>query len=306
MPNLLSLPNELLLQIIEETFPEGIESFSRCCRTIYNLSGKTLKQHQLHKARYSVLAFTEDLTGGRELSSEPYAISQHSSPVRDPFQFLCDIINDRRIAHYPSKLELRYWRRRKFPKYPANVLGEVIPEVLGSFSEASKSSISSFEFGEGWQEAFEGNRNAMLAGLLPLLPNLKILRIHEGNADTFAMVKSLCRAWPFSTFDTLTELYVVGDSPDLVEILFHLSDCKSLRTLELTWFLFGDFRDCKPYPRFSSSIRNLRFIDCALDIRSLVQVIENSEVLEKFVCQFMYFVTELNEPLIPRQITNAL
>ena len=55
MPTLLSIPNEIKLQIIEDTAPDGIENFALCCKLIYSLAEKTMRQHRADKSTYNNL-----------------------------------------------------------------------------------------------------------------------------------------------------------------------------------------------------------------------------------------------------------
>ena len=55
MANILDLPNEILLQIIEEfkeAVPTDIESLTACCKRIRALGDKLLEIHRTHRRLY--------------------------------------------------------------------------------------------------------------------------------------------------------------------------------------------------------------------------------------------------------------
>ena len=49
MPTFLGLPHEIKLQIIEDTAPGDIENFVLCCRLIYSLAEKPMRQHRVDR-----------------------------------------------------------------------------------------------------------------------------------------------------------------------------------------------------------------------------------------------------------------
>lgn len=53
MPNLMSLPNEILISIIDATGPEDVLSFSTCSKRMYSLASRRLKEHKEKKRLFS-------------------------------------------------------------------------------------------------------------------------------------------------------------------------------------------------------------------------------------------------------------
>ncbi len=53
MSRLISLPDELLLLVIKETCPEGIQDLVLCCKKLYNKSDKILEEHRMYKKKYT-------------------------------------------------------------------------------------------------------------------------------------------------------------------------------------------------------------------------------------------------------------
>ena len=54
-PRLLSLPNEILSEIIRHTVPESIEKISMTCKLLYRISATSIAEHQYLKSQYSYL-----------------------------------------------------------------------------------------------------------------------------------------------------------------------------------------------------------------------------------------------------------
>lgn len=55
MSQLLELPDELLLKVIQQTCPDGIEDLVLCWKKLYNKSDKILEEHKSNKKKYTLL-----------------------------------------------------------------------------------------------------------------------------------------------------------------------------------------------------------------------------------------------------------
>lgn len=53
MSTLLALPTEVLLKIIDETCPDGIEGLVSCCKALRTVAKGISKQHVADKQKYS-------------------------------------------------------------------------------------------------------------------------------------------------------------------------------------------------------------------------------------------------------------
>jgi hypothetical protein len=75
---LLSLPNELLGRIVQETMPEGFENFVLSCKAVYNTSGILLEQHNTMRRRYKHFKYrgAGDLSDQETCASSPQLIAR--------------------------------------------------------------------------------------------------------------------------------------------------------------------------------------------------------------------------------------
>jgi len=89
MSLLLSLPNELLRRIIEETMPEGFEAFVCSCKAVYAVSRPYLDEHNTLRRQYR--HFSYGITG------EARGLEGHSG-CGSSLQLLARIAEDPRIA----------------------------------------------------------------------------------------------------------------------------------------------------------------------------------------------------------------
>ena len=95
MSQLLSLPPEILLQIIDTIPPEDLESFCQCCKALMELAKDALKRHASMKAKYSEIYF-----GGVD---EGYYMKPE---IVNPVRILREILKNDRYACYPERLTI--------------------------------------------------------------------------------------------------------------------------------------------------------------------------------------------------------
>ncbi|RDW77659.1 hypothetical protein BP6252_05712 [Coleophoma cylindrospora] len=89
------LPPEILARIVEETMPEGIESFAVTCQAVYNSCQKFLAKHRRLRRLYHAFRYH----GDGSLSDE--------SACASSFQLLLRIANEPLIARYIVKADLK-------------------------------------------------------------------------------------------------------------------------------------------------------------------------------------------------------
>ena len=89
MATLLALPNEILLNIIEELFPDDLPYFALSCKRMQTLSQKSLTVYRECKEKYAVVKFHG--CPERDNESDLPALLQH-------------IIADQKIAYYPRSM----------------------------------------------------------------------------------------------------------------------------------------------------------------------------------------------------------
>ena len=93
MASFLTLPNELKLEIIENTAPDDIGNFALCCKSVYALAENPLRQHKEDKKIYEKLRFT---------------LSWHDpdSIYRSAHEKLCALSRRQRLRLYPRAVGL--------------------------------------------------------------------------------------------------------------------------------------------------------------------------------------------------------
>ena len=180
MPDFNSLPNELVLQIVRLLPPEDLESFTSTCKLINKLAGKLLDEHRIFKRKY-----------------------QHCSPsalvpnYRHLFGLLKDVLENPRIALYVQYLDIdelnTEWVKDESlmsdadddlseadddadPDEPFHT-DEMSEKEVELFQNAIRESlyVSENEIDSWWNSIIYGEDDAILALLVTLLPNLKIL-----------------------------------------------------------------------------------------------------------------------------------
>ncbi|KAK3170214.1 hypothetical protein OEA41_009600 [Lepraria neglecta] len=105
MATLLSLPNETLFQIIEESAPDGIESLAFASKLCYKLAKPVLRQRKQDLKNYSTL----------HLNNEVITLYHHMNADEmdelklNPLGFLQALLERPRLARYPKTVVLSGW-----------------------------------------------------------------------------------------------------------------------------------------------------------------------------------------------------
>lgn len=202
MPQLLTLPNELLDKIVDQVHPNDIINFSLVCKPIRDLAKTAVSLHLQRKRTYEVILL--------------HGCYRHT-PDQHPLALIRAICMDWRVAEYPKFLKFRCCH---FPGHPENGLEEdytedakryevektkddiYVEETMGVIQDYIEEkvlglgvpkSIRSGQHGlrvkipiaarldvEGaCSEVNEGDRYAMLALLLLFIPNLEAICLAE-------------------------------------------------------------------------------------------------------------------------------
>lgn len=176
MPQLLDLPNEILLQIIAPTNVEDIESFSSCNKRIRLLFGPVLQLHMERKIKYS----KTELGCSQTQTRFPHAI-----------MLLRDVLESPAVALYPRTVVIgdcvnvsdNYWPDR-VPAHRQEAILEIkdaiarCTELLSAHVDACPYIPMSDKL--GWKgEICNGNEFTALAFLIMLFPNLKSITISD-------------------------------------------------------------------------------------------------------------------------------
>ena len=150
MVNLLDLPNEILLQIVYETLPDGIEALSRCSNRASILSREALIQHEADKKKYRYINLPED---------------------EDPGPLLIDVVQNPRRGQYARSAILEFCRQDVRVPLDKDIT-DVLTQTL-----VQQPCVPLTELPHWIQEATSGNQDIIVAILLLLLPNIETLCI---------------------------------------------------------------------------------------------------------------------------------
>ena len=173
MSLLSSLPVEILYYIIDVVSPDDIESFAASCKLVRRLSDAAIKQHRELQQNYGKLYFGD---------------LNHTSG--DVLLFLQEIIEDPRVAFYPTLLAIRDYvfpddldSNDSYYDEPDYELDLKVKSVIASNGNDIRRLISGCSLlspteGERWyQRISKGKREPVFALLLTLLPNLRFIHL---------------------------------------------------------------------------------------------------------------------------------
>ena len=152
-------PRELILTVIPFILPEDLENFAQSCQRFRSLADSALQKHRLLIRQHH----TTKIEGGRRIS-----------------KILKEVLVNPEIGRYIRDLSLNYilssTSNHKFlhHKYSAEDLDLLVAASIESefLSPRGQTPVACYrDFIE------QGNEDILLAILLPLLPNLRSLRI---------------------------------------------------------------------------------------------------------------------------------
>lgn len=228
MLSLLSLPNELLVQILEEVRSRDIEQLTMTCKTIYMLAGKRLERHAEMRRQYIQVAFS---------NKSDAAIGKHLTPtstIAPPARILRNVLANDDIAFYPQDIiigclshppwgGIRHTLECDSTPYATDFDHSILKEVqdvlckkLFECPYLTHDRALFFRKHIAW-----GNQMAIVAFLVTLLPNLRTMRFFPSQtAGHFAddmlvhdMVLQIAQASstsePFTPLPALSKLSTV-------------------------------------------------------------------------------------------------
>ena len=94
MSTLLSLPDDILVEIIEDTRPDNIRSFVRCCKSMWILGARVLQHHQ------------QDMDRFQDSKIDLFFPMSRRGAITHPYTFLSDILLKPRRALYVKNLSV--------------------------------------------------------------------------------------------------------------------------------------------------------------------------------------------------------
>lgn len=188
---LLSLPNELVLRIIDQLHPATIEPFAACGnKKINSLIEERLARHRYQKANYSTLVFGKDALRERLQERHGWQISSPYSIEDCACQFIGQCVQDNYLAYYPEMLCLESsdfegeWYEPGLEFTLGQAVGPKLPSELVS-------SMPPCSLSEKEEENLDHTENpsccnwdlntAILFAMLPTLRSVFILEYHDGD-----------------------------------------------------------------------------------------------------------------------------
>lgn len=199
MPTLLTFPNEVLLEIIEDVCPDDLLNFALSCKHVLSLSQGCLKLHIERKQIYNTVGF-------------------HGCPRHDhdaqPTILVQQIFDDWRIASYPKSMTIKCCDcRGVFKTYNEHKEGfqeidddddvgdaeeaedpEPFDRAIKDFERAIMKKINETEIPRHQAARVKvwgiGERGAMLGFLLTMLPHLEKITLEQytWSANTFRTI----------------------------------------------------------------------------------------------------------------------
>ena len=150
MVNLMDFPDELLLQIVDETLPDGIEALARCSSRSAILSSDALKKHEADKEKYQNIEIKEG---------------------ECPGPLLIEVVQNPRCGQYPRYVNFEYCREDVRVPLDQDIAEDLTQALV------QQPCVPLKELLHWTQEATSGNQDVIIAILLLLLPNVESLLI---------------------------------------------------------------------------------------------------------------------------------
>ena len=287
MPTFLSIPNEIKVQIIEGTVPDGIENFALCCRLIYDLAEKTLTQHRADKGVYMKLDVLFLWHGFRPQEPSDY-------------EKLRVLSGSRRHRLYPRSVRLvdctvldegiRRGRNTQVIRSEIrHVCDSIFNKLDSPYMDKSeiKTLVDKIDAGE------VGAANSMLLTLLPNVKRINLCRFEHHNNTMFDTISKISRVNEKASSSMqekfslvkLEELHVYSQAyryeneSGMLEAFMTLPSLRVVRGLDLR----GNYTfDKWLYPDQCSNVTELHFRQCALAVPDLARLFKHLKALQVF------------------------
>ncbi|MCJ1269011.1 hypothetical protein MMC22_008899 [Lobaria immixta] len=302
MSKLLSLPDELLLNVIKHVSPNDIENFSMICKYIHSLSEDVLSEHAAHKQRYSRLTLST-------LDATDWDLK-----AKHPLFVLRDILQNDRVAFYPTEVVIRDsddHRDATQPwDYPESFEDEVV-RFLAQYDDEILSLLSNCPYLVGPEVAEWHSRikhridGASVAFLLTILPNVEKITVNHylfDNASLREMIHKISRVnynRPSGERQPIALSKVLDVTLDDIDRLMNLAhERKDLGLLGLfsglpsIQSIHGRRLDGRAFQRYqrldstfvpySPSLREVHFTSSSISLDVLGQLLCNIKTLQRF------------------------
>lgn len=196
MPPILKLPNEVLLDIIDQLSHQSLENFTLACKEIFAAGHAPLTKHRKMKRKYSTILCGTFLQDGEKRYHHPALL-------------LCDIIMDPSVAKYPTKLLACYCKDTeeaaigRLDQEDRDVKGYVeIKEMMVEHQEGLGSKLDKCRYlGPRRRQKFKmqimsAHPDFTVALLVTMLPNLRSMDLSncsERCDELLVMIKMIGR-----------------------------------------------------------------------------------------------------------------
>ena len=262
-----AFPGELILKVITFILPEDLENFAQSCQRFHSLADTALQKHRLLIRQHH----TAKNVGGRTIA-----------------KILKEVLVNPVIGRYIRDLSLNYIASGSNHKYSAEDVELFVTATTESkfLSPSGPASLACYRhFIE------EGNEDILLAILLPLLPNLRSLRIprvsNKGAPSWTTHVFSHLSYVRTPTLTKLSTIYINASGT-----YFHLDEAKpyanvpSVRSLCAPMLSCTDCSDASLYASLfsapNSNITNLTLWECKVVAKPLYDFLLGFNCLQSF------------------------
>ena len=150
MVNLMDFPDELLLQIIDEAVPDGIDALARCSSRLSELSKDALRKHEADTEKYQTIELREDETPG---------------------PLLIELVQNPRCGQYTRHANFEYCRQDVRVPLGKDIADDLTQALI------QQPCVPLEDLLHWVQEAASGNQDITVAILLLMLPYLETLII---------------------------------------------------------------------------------------------------------------------------------
>lgn len=328
MPNLLGLPNELLLKIAETVLPDDIENFSQSCELTHSLSKDALREHAANKQKFSKLI----LSGVGATLEENRAIH--------PVMMIRELLQNDRVAFYPTEVVIKNmvdgYLDEDFSSAidPLDVTKSQVSTILAQYDAEIFTLLSNCPYLKSsevvkWHQSIRQQIDAAaIAILLTVLPNVERIKIYSFDTNFLGkMIDRVTRAiYNLSSevgrptaLSKVFDVTIVGngslpsqnplDWTDL-GLLGVFAALPSIRRINGLRVNGQKFRPRQPpggiLVPYSPSLRELNFTDSLIGQQTLRQILHNIKNLQRFTYSYDLFIGNQSSMAQPNEIAALL
>lgn len=304
MPSLLSLPTEILQNIIAQVNPDDLASFCVCCKELNEAAVLHLDKHRKRIETYSELRYSGCFRHGDDdhpvqLLREICLDGQIAFYPRTLYITCCEVPDDMDAPNYEMSLSdedllAKRLDDEKFQKVFDDVRSIIIERLSKKLGHNAKNMYI-------WRQRFErGTRGAVLCLLLLLLPNLERLHLTHSEFESRILRDMLDliaadsqrshEASGFFALSKLSKVFLEGseDDGDRCHILSPLAALPSLRSI-VAESVIGDPTEGRfyeelqwPYDQHISRVTSLSLQFSRLRVTSFSRLLGGLRRLKSF------------------------